>query len=66
MITASLNTSNNTAKRTMAEFNALGLVDLGDIKSQHGSPEKEMTLKDKYQWFLADNLSCKKKYPLLP
>ena len=30
IITASLNTSNNTAKRTMAEFHALSLVDLGD------------------------------------
>ena len=61
IITASLNTSNNTAKRTMAEFNALGLVDLGDIKSQHGEPEKEMTLKDKFQWFLSDEFNTVRK-----
>ena len=30
MISDSLNTSNNTAKRTMAEFKAVGLVNVGN------------------------------------
>ena len=61
LITKSLNTSNNTAKRTMAEFHALGLVDLGDIKSQHGEPEKEITLKDEFRWFLSDEFNTVRK-----
>ena len=66
IITASLNTSNNTAKRTMAEFHALGLVNLGDSKSLRGEPEKEMILKDEFQWFLSKEFNTvRKKYPLL-
>jgi hypothetical protein len=52
-ITASLNTTNNTAKRTMAELVAIGLVHLGDIDSSNGSREKQITLKDKFNWFLS-------------
>ena len=61
IITASLNTSNNTAKRTMAEFHALGLVDLGDSKSLRGEPEKEMILKDEFQWFLSKEFNTVRK-----
>ena len=61
IITASLNTSNNTAKRTMAEFNALGLVEVGDVKSQYGQPEKEITLKDEFRWFLSDEFNNVRK-----
>ena len=61
LITASLNTSNNTAKRTMAEFHALGLVDVGDTQSQHGKPEKKITLKDEFQWFLSDEFNNVRK-----
>ena len=61
IITASLNSSNNAAKRTMAEFHALGLVDLGDTQSKHGEPEKEMTLKDEFQWFLSDEFNTVRK-----
>lgn len=52
MIEASLNTSNNTAKRTMAELIAIGLVTLGEVKSDSGSNEKQITLKDEFDWFL--------------
>ena len=61
IITASLNTSNNTAKRTMAEFHALGLVNLGDSKSLRGEPEKEMILKDEFQWFLSKEFNTVRK-----
>ena len=45
----------------MAEFNALGLVDLGDTQSQHGKPEKQITLKDEFQWFLSDEFNNVRK-----
>ena len=49
-IAGSLNISNNTAKRTMAEFIAIGLVDLDEIENR----EKRITLKDKFDWFIGE------------
>ena len=58
MITDSLNTSNNTAKRTMAEFKAVGLVNLGNVTTptETGAVvEKQVTLKNEFNWFLSDD-----------
>jgi hypothetical protein len=53
-IVESLRISNKTAKRTMAEFKAIGLVDVGEIETQHGgNHEKQITLVDKLDWFLS-------------
>jgi hypothetical protein len=49
-IAISLNVSNNTAKRTMAEFIAIGLVDLDEIENR----EYQITLKEKFNWFLSN------------
>ncbi len=48
-ITTSLNTSPNTAKRTMAEFKALGIADLSEVK---GNEEKKIVLYQTFSWFL--------------
>jgi hypothetical protein len=76
IITESLNTSNNTAKRTMAEFRAVGLVNLRNVKTptETGGAvvEKQITLKDDFDWFLSDdflavrNLSPYSSAPLPP
>jgi hypothetical protein len=53
-IVESLRISNKTAKRTMAEFKAIGFVDVGEIETQHGgNHEKQITLVDKLDWFLS-------------
>jgi hypothetical protein len=49
-ITSSLNTSDKTAKRTMAEFIALGLVEL-----KPNSYERTIELKKDFDWFLSDD-----------
>lgn len=38
----------------MAELRAVGLVSVSDVRSQSGSPEKQMTLDDKFKWFLSE------------
>ena len=48
-ITSSLNTSPNTAKRTMAEFKALGIADIPEVK---GNEEKKIVLYQTFGWFL--------------
>jgi hypothetical protein len=50
-ITSGLNTSAPTAKRTMAELKALGLVDK-DNESEKSNSEYQITLKDEFSWFL--------------
>ena len=47
-ITASLNTSPNTAKRTMAEFEALGIADIPEVKAN----EEKIVLYQTFSWFL--------------
>lgn len=58
-----LNTSANTAKRTMAELKAIRLVNVEEIQSDHGGePQKRMILVDKFQWFISEefrNLQAK-------
>jgi hypothetical protein len=46
----SLNISKPTAKRTMAEFKGLGIVDL--IEGEYENSEKIIHLKEKFSWFL--------------
>ena len=47
----SLNISKPTAKRTMAEFKGLGVVDL--IEGEYENSEKTIELKPKFSWFLS-------------
>lgn len=66
LITESLNTSNNTAKRTMAEFKAVGLVNLGEVKTPTGTGtvnEKQITLKDDFDWFLSEDFHAVRNLP---
>lgn len=49
-----LNTSPNTAKRTMAELKALGLANRQTVPSEHGEPMYQITLDDKFIWFLSE------------
>ena len=66
MITDSLNTSNNTAKRTMAEFKAVGLVNLGSVTTptETGAVvEKQINLKNEFKWFLSDDFHAVRNLP---
>ena len=51
-ITASLNIVNNTAKRTMTEFKALGLVTLNEGENENSV--KEIILHENFKWFLTE------------
>lgn len=51
MIKDSLNVASPTALRTMAEFQAIGLVDNKDTGSSHIT---EIILKPKFDWFLTE------------
>jgi hypothetical protein len=67
-----LNTSGTTAKRTMAEFKTIGIVNIETEPSEHGEPQKRMTLDNKLEWFLSEEFKdLKSTYrknftPLLP
>jgi hypothetical protein len=50
-----LNTSPPTAKRTMAELKALGLVDLKQPNAVN--EELQITLKDEFRWFLEEEFT---------
>lgn len=67
IITDSLNTSNNTAKRTMAELKAVGLVNVGDVNTptETGGAvvEKQITLKDEFDWFLSEDFLAVRNLP---
>ena len=53
-IEQSLNVSDKTAKRTMAELKAIELVSVGEIENGHGgSPELQIKLFDQFKWFLS-------------
>jgi hypothetical protein len=59
-VAKSLNTSAITAKRTMREFEALGLVDI--IETDFDNEEKTIVLKEEFNWFLSDEfLNVKQK-----
>jgi predicted transcriptional regulator len=66
MITKSLNTSYNTAKRTMAELIAIGLVTLGEVhveSEDNTTTQKEITLVEKFNWFLSEEFSAVRNLP---
>jgi predicted DNA-binding transcriptional regulator len=53
-IEQSLNVSDKTAKRTMAELKAIELISVGEVESVHGgSPELQIKLFDQFKWFLS-------------
>lgn len=49
-VSEAIGTSIKTAKRTMAEFKALGLVEIIELGND-GQPEIQMRLKDGFDWF---------------
>lgn len=56
-ITKALSISNPTARRTMAEFKGLGIVDMDGIETEehvYDNTEKSMTLKPEFKWFLSE------------
>lgn len=55
IITDSLNYSPHTAHRIMTELKAIGLVDMK--KSNIATEEKQVTLKDNFDWFLSPEFS---------
>jgi hypothetical protein len=53
----SLNTTKPTARRTMTELKATGLVDMYDVNPNEYNSEKEIHLKPEFGWFLSDKFS---------
>jgi hypothetical protein len=54
-IVESLNISDDTAKRTMTELQAIGLVNQYSFQGPHGGePQKRIKLVDKFDWFLGE------------
>jgi hypothetical protein len=51
-ITASMNISNSTAKRTMTEFKGLELVSMEKTDPNKSNSEYKITLNSKFDWFL--------------
>jgi DNA-binding transcriptional ArsR family regulator len=52
-VAEAIGTSKKTAKRTMAEFKALGLVELIEL-GEEGDPLIQIRLKDGFSWFFSD------------
>jgi predicted transcriptional regulator len=52
-----LDTSDKTAKRTMTELKALGLVTRNTVPSEHGEEMYQITLNDKFEWFLTEEFN---------
>lgn len=53
VIEISLNISDDTAKRTMTELQAIGLVNDSSVQGSHGGePQKQIELVEKFNWFL--------------
>jgi transposase len=52
-VAKAIGTSIKTAKRTMAEFKALGLVELIEL-GDNGNPLIQIRLKDGFSWFFSD------------
>jgi hypothetical protein len=55
----SLNISPPTAKRTMAEFKGLGIVDM--TEGEYENSEKTIELKPKFSWFLSQEFKALRK-----
>jgi hypothetical protein len=56
LICKSLNITNHTAHRTMAELQALELVEI-ESKSEHQNSEKQIILKPDFDWFVSEEFS---------
>jgi len=56
-ICASLNITNHTAHRTMAELKALELVRETEAKGEQQNSEKQIILKPEFDWFLSEDFS---------
>ena len=53
-IVESLNISDDTARRTMTELQAIGLVDIQEVQGSHGGePQKQIELVNQFRWFLS-------------
>ena len=55
-VVASLNITNHTAHRTMAELKALELVEI-EGKGEQQNSEKQIILKPEFDWFLSEDFS---------
>ena len=55
-IEVSLNISKPTARRTMAEFKGLGIVDI--IEGEYENSEIKIKLKSKFSWFLSSEFKA--------
>lgn len=60
-ITEALNTSNPTARRTMAEFKALGLVIMEQVKDGNNNPVMQIRLKSEFDYFLKEDFQQLRK-----
>lgn len=58
LISKSLHCSDETARKEMEALKILGLVDLSEDAGSIGRPEKTITLKTEFQWFISEE--CKK------
>ena len=64
-IVDSLNITSPTARRTMTQLKATGLVSMYDVRPGTYNSEKEISLKLEFEWFLSDDFrTLKEKYPL--
>jgi hypothetical protein len=62
-IVDSLNITSPTARRTMTELKATGLVSMYDVSPGTYNSEKEISLKPEFKWFLSDDFrTLKEKY----
>jgi len=69
-IVQSLKISDDTARRTMTEFEAIGLVEMQEVQGSHGGePQKQIILVEEFGWFLSEefrelkNSHSARKYP---
>jgi hypothetical protein len=64
-IVDSFNITSPTARRTMTELKATGLVSMYGVSPGTYNLEKEISLKPEFKWFLSDDFkTLKEKYPL--
>jgi hypothetical protein len=60
-IVDSLNITSPTARRTMTELKATGLVSMYDVSPGTYNSEKEISLKPEFKWFLSDDFRTLKE-----
>lgn len=47
----------------MAELRAVGLVNVNDLKTGSGSPEKQIALDERFRWFLGEDFASVRNLP---